>query len=136
MPFSRATNLVVNDLNGVADIFLRDLMLDTTSLVSVSFFGTQANGDSYSPSISRDGNFIAFASEASNLDVSLKDLNASRDIFMNDRSMVNKGIYTYGLTSRISLDYMGGEPNDWSFAPVVTRNGRQVVYVSEEPQTW
>ena len=45
--------------------------------------------------------------------------------------MVNKGIYTYGLTSRISLDYMGGEPNDWSFATVVTRNGRQVVYVSE-----
>ena len=33
------------------------------------------------PSISRDGNFIAFASVASNLDVSLKYLNASRDIF-------------------------------------------------------
>jgi hypothetical protein len=128
---SRANNLVAVDTNLVADIFIRDLVLDLTSLVSVSFFGTQANGNSYSPSISWDGNYIAFASEASNLDVSLRDLNASRDIFLHDRSMVNEGIYANGLTSRISLDYLGGEPNDWSFAPVVTANGRQVIYVSE-----
>ena len=128
---SRATNLVTVDTNLVADIFVRDLILDTTSLVSISFFGKQANGNSYSPSISRDGNNIAFASEASNLDVSLKDLNGSRDIFLHDRSMVNEGVYANGLTSRISLDYQGGEPNDWSFAPMVTPDGHQVIYVSE-----
>lgn len=45
--------------------------------------GNQANGDSWSFSISADGRFVAFASEASNLVPD--DTNASQDVFVRDR---------------------------------------------------
>ena len=37
---------------------------------------------------------------------------------------------TFGLTKRVSLDYMGGEPNGASFAPVIAPGGRHIAYVS------
>ena len=115
-----------------ADIFVYDLTLDVISRVSVNFFGVQAaNGDSFSPSITRDGRFIAFASEANNLDVNLPDVNARRDIFLHDRTLALSGVYDFGLTQRISLNYNRGEPNDWSFVPVIAPEGRHVAYVSE-----
>ncbi len=115
-----------------ADIFVYDRVLGTNSRVSVNFFGGEAlNGDSYSPSISRDGRIITFASEANNLDVHLPDLNARRDIFIHDRTLAISGVYDFGLTQRISLSYNQGEPNDWSFAPVISQDGDHVAFVSE-----
>lgn len=121
-----------------ADIFVFDRTPPALgfpiSYVSVNFFGDEAqNGDSYSPSISADGRYIAFASEANNLDVNLPDLNARRDIFVHDRSLALSGIFDFGLTNRVSLNYLGGEPNEWSFAPVVAQSSNQlhVAYVSE-----
>jgi len=129
---SRATNLVLDDTNGYQDIFVYDLVAAETTRVSVSFFGLEAqNGNSYSPSISYDGRFIAFASEASNLDVTLNDLNGYRDIFLHDRGLVIENAYEFGLTQRVSLSYDRKEANDWSFAPVVAPDGRFVIYVSE-----
>jgi hypothetical protein len=115
-----------------ADIFLYDRVLVTTSRISMNFFGDEAqNGDSFSPSISKDGRFIAFASEANNLDVHLPDLNARRDIYIHDRTLGLSGVYDFGLTERISLAFNGGEPNEWSFVPVISQNGQHVTYVSE-----
>lgn len=66
---SAATNLVANDNNGASDIFLRDMVAGTTALVSVSTDGVHSgNGDSFSPSISRDGRYVSFLSTATNLD--------------------------------------------------------------------
>jgi hypothetical protein len=133
---SRATNLGPADGNGYADIYLYDrLNLPTMSLVSVNFFGIQAiNGDSYSPSITTDGRYIAFASEANNLDVHLPDVNNVRDIYLHDRTIglppLPPPFTTSGLTKRISLDYLGGEPNGASFAPVIAPDGRHITYVS------
>ncbi len=133
---SRATNLVAPlvDDNNYADIFVADLNVTPypVSRVSVNFFGDQAlNGNSYSPSITADGRFIAFASEASNLDVFLPDVNGYRDIFLHDRTLAASGVYDVGMTQRISLDFSRTEPNDWSFAPVVASLGRHVAFVSE-----
>jgi Tol biopolymer transport system component len=131
---SGATNLdeVSADTNGTADIFVRDLIGLETARVSVSFFGTQsAGGNSYSPSISREGRYISFASEAYNLDVTLPDNNARRDVFIHDRQLALEGIYDVGMTSRISLGYDGSESNGWSFAPMVAPYGEHVAYVSE-----
>jgi len=115
-----------------ADIFVYDRVIGTNSRVSVNFFGAEAlNGDSYSPSISRDGRIITFASDANNLDVHLPDLNARRDIFVHDRTLALSGVYDFGLTQRISLSYNQGEPNDWSFAPVISQDGDHVAFVSE-----
>src|SRR3954447_18996907 len=64
---SEATNLVPGDTNGVPDIFVRDRQKGTTERVSVSSIGAQADLDSYNPSISANGRYIAFWSLATNL---------------------------------------------------------------------
>ncbi len=75
---SVATNFVSADTNGFADVFVRDLMLHRTTLVSTA--GVQGNGDSFAPSISADGRFVAFDSTATNL-VS-GDTNGFEDVFV------------------------------------------------------
>src|SRR3954454_17342181 len=64
---SSATNLVAGDSNLQPDIFVRDLRAGTTTLVSVGLGRQQANMDSYNPSVSADGRYVAFESFASNL---------------------------------------------------------------------
>ena len=88
-------------------------------------------GNSYSPSISWDGRYVSFASEAFNLDVTLPDNNARRDVFLHDRQLALDGIYEVGLTNRVSIAFDGSEFNGWSFAPMVAPYGKHVAYVSE-----
>ncbi len=58
---SLATNLVANDTNGAADIFLRDLQTGTTTLVNVNTNGTSlGTGDASAPVISADVRYVAF----------------------------------------------------------------------------
>ncbi len=129
---SDANTLVPGDTNGYTDIFVRDLLTNKTDRVSLNFLGLQANnGDSYTPDVSFDGTYIVFASDASNMDSTMPDLNARRDVFLHDRTAVLAGAYEIGLTSRVSQDYLGGEPNDWSLAPTISGNGRHVVFLSE-----
>src|SRR3954466_13447299 len=59
---SWADNVVPNDSNGESDVFVRDLQTGTTRLVSVASDGTQANGASFTPSISADGDVVAVPS--------------------------------------------------------------------------
>ncbi len=64
---SKATNLVKQDANRKADIFVRDLKRAKTTRVSVSSSGKQSNGDSNAPAISNHGGFITFESSGTNL---------------------------------------------------------------------
>jgi Tol biopolymer transport system component len=64
---SDASNLVSGDTNGASDIFVNDLQTGTTKRISVASDGTQGNNNSYNPSISADGRYVAFYSDASNL---------------------------------------------------------------------
>src|SRR5438477_265202 len=52
---SASANLVPNDTNGTVDIFLKDLATGAISLVSTAADGTQGNGGSIDPHLSRDG---------------------------------------------------------------------------------
>src|SRR5688572_3829983 len=66
---SIASNLVANDVNGLSDVFVRDMFTGTTALVSVANAVTpvtSANGNSLQPSISDSGRIVAFASDATN----------------------------------------------------------------------
>ncbi len=65
--WSWASNLVANDTNGRPDVFVRDRQGGTTQRVSVDGSGNQANSYNVDPSISADGHFVAFSSNASNL---------------------------------------------------------------------
>src|SRR6266508_2632853 len=64
---SAADNLISGDANRFADIFLHDRETAETSLVSLNTTGLRANKNSSRPSISGDGRFIVFESDASNL---------------------------------------------------------------------
>ena len=64
---SKASNLVPGDTNGVADLFLKDLVTGNLSRISLSAEGLEANGSSDAALFSPDGRFLAFTSEASNL---------------------------------------------------------------------
>lgn len=120
---SKASNLDPNytDSNGMADIFVRQVVYLNTTMVSVSFFGDPANADSYTPSISGDGKFIAFASDASTLDL-YNDMNGQRDIFLHDMNT--------DLTRLISRAYNGSPSNGRSVAPAVSDLGRFIAFPS------
>ena len=121
---SRSTNFVdppLVDNNNAADIFVRKRLVGETVRISVSFIGAQASADSFNPSISADGQFIAFASDAGNLDI-VADTNGQRDIFLHDRET--------GLTRRISTAFDSSQSNGMSVAPAISGNGRHIAYPS------
>ncbi len=66
---SKASNLVAGDFNGKEDVFLWDGRADppVIRLISMAPNGAPANGPSEWPSISPDGNYVAFNSSATNL---------------------------------------------------------------------
>lgn len=64
---STAANLVTDDTNGMADIFVRDRQENTTVRVSISSEGEESNQECYSPVISSDGRYVAFTSGATTL---------------------------------------------------------------------
>jgi Tol biopolymer transport system component len=80
---SHATNLVAGDINAARDIFMRDRQTGTTTLVSKDSAGVVGNGASMEPSISADGRYVAFYSDATNLVAG--DTNGMFDVFVRDR---------------------------------------------------
>jgi Tol biopolymer transport system component len=117
---SFARNLVPDDNNVRYDIFVRDLVAGKTERVSVATDGAQANGDSFVPSISADGRFVAFSSSASNLVP--RDTNGSYDIFLHDRKK--------HATFRVSLGAPFSQANDFSGSPVLSQDARFVAFTS------
>ena len=118
---SKASNLVPGDTNNKEDIFVRDLSTNTTTNISVSGAGNQGNGDSGFSSISADGRFVAFSSEASNLVPG--DTNNKEDIFVRDLST--------NTTIRVSISDAGNEGNGLSYIPSISADGRFVAFSSD-----
>ncbi len=77
---SAASNLVSDDTNGVADIFVFDRQTDTIERVNISSSGEEANAISDKNFISGDGQYISYVSSATNL-VS-DDTNGADDVFV------------------------------------------------------
>lgn len=119
---SRATDLVANDGNGNADVFLRDTQTNTTTLLSVNRFGTNsAGGFSEFPALSQDGSFASFSSTAG--DIVGNDANGREDVFLRD--------LVRGPISLLSVNTSGAPANGRSFDPFISRNGNFIVYTSD-----
>ena len=122
--YSDATNLVpADDTNNSQDIFVRDLSTNTTTRVSVDSAGNQANKVSSQPSISANGRFVAFYSDASNL--APGDTNNAPDIFMRD--------LLTNTTTGLSVDSAGnlGNADTTGFAsPSISADGSRVTFPS------
>jgi Tol biopolymer transport system component len=122
---SLASTLSTEDDDFFRDVFVRDLATGATTLVSraAGAFGGPGDGDSFEPSLSGDGRFVAFSSRGGNL--STEDDDAVEDVFVRDLA-VNATL----LVSRAS----GGAatPGDAdSFATSISADGSRVAFTSE-----
>jgi Tol biopolymer transport system component len=118
---SAATNLVAEDTNTAGDVFVYDRARQETTRVSVGAGGAQATGgDSYSPSISTDGRYVAFASDATNLVAD--DTNSATDVFVHDRQAKT--------TVRVSVGPGGAQTDGVSSSPSISGDGAVVAFVS------
>src|SRR5262249_44714724 len=112
------SNLV--NTTGTADVYVHDRLTGVTEQVSVASDGSQGNADAFGPSISADGRFVAFESDASNL-VS-GDTNGTLDIYVHDRLT--------GATERVSVASDDTQGNSVSSSPSISADGRFVAFAS------
>lgn len=132
---SYANNLVSGDTNrcdndgdgeydtNCTDIFVRDRETRSTTRLSVTTSGAQADFHSHDPAISADGRYVAFTSDASNLVGN--DTNDVIDVFVHDWQMAH--------TTRVSVSSEGAQGNGMSGfleSPSISADGRYVAFSS------
>ena len=121
--FSDASDLDPLDTDSLGDVFVRDVVAGTTTLVSVNAAGSASgNGDSSGPVWSPDGTKVAFFSVASDLDP--LDTDSLEDVFV-------RGVVA-GTTTLVSVNAAGtASGNGFSFGPVVwSPDGTKVAFIS------
>jgi hypothetical protein len=119
---SAASDLVANDTNNAADIFVRDLLSQTTTLVSVGTNGAVGNRACRGATMTPDGRYVAFVSAANNLVDG--DTNGLADVFVRDLQTGTTTLASAGA-SRIANSSPGS-----SEAPDITPDGRYVAFFS------
>ena len=80
---SPSSHLAAADTNQWFDVFLHDMSTGETSLESVGVGGVAGNGDSYRPTMTPDGRYLAFDSDAHNLVPG--DYNSHSQVLLRDR---------------------------------------------------
>jgi Tol biopolymer transport system component len=118
--YSGASNLVPGDSNRIFDVFVHDRVSGVTTRVSVDSGGGESDGACYYPSISSDGRYVAFRSNATNLVPG--DTNGVDDIFVHDLQT--------GATTRVSVDSSAAQSNAASDHPSISGDGRVVAFDS------
>ena len=112
--YSDADNLVPGDDNDSYDVFVRDRQTGTTTLVSGGVSGP-GDGSAFDPSVSADGRYVAFYSNATNLvpggsngnyQVFVRDLQAGTTTLVSaapmDREMTRRPLRPSAPTAGIS----------------------------------
>ncbi len=118
---STAHNLVPGGWNGdIYQVLVRDRQNGTTELASAASDGTIADDNSWLPSISRDGRFVAFSSGAT--DLVPGDVNGTEDVFLRDRQT--------GSLLLVSLGAAGVQGDGPSSDPRVSADGRWIAFQS------
>lgn len=108
------------DADTLSDVFVRDRTAGTTELISVNDAELSSDADSFRPSMSTSGRYVAFESAATNLVAS--DTNGSVDAFVRDR--------TTGTTTRVSLHDNDGQSPTGGFDPWIDDSGTKVAFAS------
>ena len=119
---SAASDLAGSDANGRLDVYVRDLLLGTTELVSVNAAGSGAgNHHSNLSSMSPDGRYVVFTSSATDLVVS--DGNGRSDVFVRDLQA--------GVTTMASSSTSGAAGDESSTGVAISSDGRYVLFESD-----
>ncbi|MFB4274278.1 S8 family serine peptidase [Nonomuraea sp. MTCD27] len=111
---SGAANLVPGDTNERNDVFLRDRQTGRTERISVAQDGSQVNGNAREATISADGRYVAFQSDAA--DLVPGDDNGVIDSFVLDRQS--------GTLKRVTGPY----PDTDTSAPVISAGGTALAF--------
>lgn len=118
---SQASNLgPVLGRRRIFNIYLFDFRAGRATLISSSRNGSPANGPSTTPSISANGQVVAFASQATNLVARTANRKVT-DIFVRVGS---------GPIRLVSVGFGGVQPDGSSSQPVVSADGRFVAFTS------
>ncbi|MBL8539394.1 MAG: PD40 domain-containing protein, partial [Betaproteobacteria bacterium] len=117
---SLASNLAFGETNVVQDVFVKDLLSGAVLRASTDANGVQGNNTSFGPSISADGRYVAFLSNATNLVAD--DRSVVADVFVKD--MVT------GAVVRASVSDRGVEANDSSLDAAISGDGHFVAFTS------
>jgi Tol biopolymer transport system component len=126
---SNATNLVANDTNGKADLFVFDRLSRRTVLISHTPGRTPTNGDSFGPTISANGRYIAFVTLATNMGSTV----SPSQVFFYDRDADNDGFFDEVGGVQITWLARGTNPslNAPCGAPSMSADGRFVTFESD-----
>ena len=120
---SAASNLVADDTNQQPDMFVWDRITGVTERVSIAWDGAEADGESrYRGAISRDGRYVTFKSDATNM-VPTEDTNGAHDVFVRDR-LKDK-------TRLVSVGMAGAQADGDSGEPAMTPDGRYIAFQSK-----
>ena len=119
--FESDAALVTDDANALGDVYLHDRETGATTRVSTGPEGSDGDRWSGVPSLSRDGRFVAFLSEATNFVA--EDTNDAADAFVYDRQA--------GTTTRVSVGPDGAEGDADTGYPIVSADGRYVTFQSD-----
>ncbi len=110
----------VVDGNNDIDVFMRDTLTGQTTLISVDMAGTaSANGGSDVPSITPDGRFAIFESNAPDL---VATPFVGTQVFRRDLMT--------GITELVSLNQTADPANDSSFDPQISDDGNLVCFAT------
>lgn len=116
---SAATNVVLFDINGQPDVFVRDLSAGSTDVVTVTSTELPLSVGGSDPSMSGNGRYVVFESGTTQIG---SDTNGKKDIFLRDRQA--------GTSERVSIA-SNGDPSDGdSSSAVVSDDGRYVAFQS------
>ena len=131
---SYAPNLVLDDWNGLADVFVHDRRSAWPERVNVSTVGREADGATFRGMLSGDGRYVGFRSRADNLVPG--DTNDALDVFVRDRAT--------DITERVSVAGDGAQADARGFdhgwraslfmsRPFLSANGRFAAFTSRAP---
>lgn len=114
-----ASNFAPEDDNGTTDVYLRDRLLDTTTLVSVATDGTSGSGYSLASDLTPDGGRALFESNANDL---VAGKGGNRQVYLRDLAT--------GTTEIASLTWDGQIAGD-CYDARCSSDGRKVVFTSQ-----
>src|SRR5438094_4707 len=123
---SAGNDLVDGDTNGAVDVFLRDMVAGTTTMVSATQTGAPGDlssgltSSSGAHEISDDGRYVAFTSNATNLVPTPN--NGKQQVYVKDMLT--------GVVTRASVDAANAIAGADSRAPSISADGRWVGFQS------
>ena len=124
---SFASNLASGDTDMTVDIFVRDIVNDTTTLVSraTGASGAKGNGQSGTPALSADGNVVAFTSQATNLggDTDTTPDVFARNVTANTTTLVSRATGATGVKGN-------GNSGQQAIDHYVSGDGTRIAFVS------